>query len=83
MCTLMKLHGSDFLKRGTVPRYIMCVLIHESDLFLYISMFCASFVIPYVFTYLGYLVVDLRWSRWVLSGDVVGQCCLRSYLSSV
>jgi hypothetical protein len=27
-------------------------------------------------TYLGYLVVDLRWSRWVLSGDVVGQCCL-------
>ncbi len=34
-------------------------------------------------TYLGYLVVDLRWSRWVLSGDVVGQCCLRSYLSSV
>jgi hypothetical protein len=35
------------------------------------------------FYLLGYLVVDLRWSRWVLSGDVVGQCCLRSYLSSV
>jgi hypothetical protein len=28
----------------------------------------------YLLTYLGYLVVDLRWSRWVLSGDVVGQC---------
>jgi hypothetical protein len=24
-------------------------------------------------SYLGYLVDDLRWSRWVLSGDVVGQ----------
>ncbi len=28
-------------------------------------------------TYLGYLVDDLHWSRWVLSGDVVAQCCLR------
>jgi hypothetical protein len=37
----------------------------------------------YLLTYLGYLVVDLRWSRWVLSGDVVSQCCLRTCLSSV
>jgi len=29
-------------------------------------------------TYLGYLVVDLHWSRWVRSEDVVGQCCLRT-----
>jgi hypothetical protein len=28
--------------------------------------------------YLGYLVVDLHWSRWVRSEDVVGQCCLRT-----
>ncbi len=34
-------------------------------------------------TYLGYLVVDLHWSRWVLSGDVLGQCCLRTYVASV
>ena len=34
-------------------------------------------------TYLGYLVDDLHWSRWVLSGDVVGQCCLRTYVASV
>ncbi len=34
-------------------------------------------------TYLGYLVVDLRWSRWVLSGDVVSQCCLRTCVASV
>ncbi len=27
-------------------------------------------------TYLGYMVVDLRWCRWVLSKDVVGQCVL-------
>jgi len=26
-------------------------------------------------TYLGYLLCDLRWSRWVLSGDVGDQCC--------
>ncbi len=36
-----------------------------------------------VLTYLGYLVVDLHWSRWVLSGDVLGQCCLRTYVASV
>jgi hypothetical protein len=29
-------------------------------------------------TCLGYLVVDLHWSRWVRSEDVVGQCCLRT-----
>jgi hypothetical protein len=31
-------------------------------------------------TYLGYLVDDLHWSRWVLSGDVLAQCCLRPLL---
>jgi hypothetical protein len=30
--------------------------------------------------YLGYLVDDLHWSRWVLSGDVLAQCCLRPLL---
>jgi hypothetical protein len=34
---------------------------------------------PYL-GYLGYLVDDLHWSRWVLSGDVVAQCCLRPLL---
>jgi hypothetical protein len=36
-----------------------------------------------ILTYLDYLVVDLRWSRWVLYGDVVSQCCLRTCLASV
>jgi hypothetical protein len=32
------------------------------------------------YTYLGYLVDDLHWSRLVLSGDVLAQCCLRPLL---
>jgi hypothetical protein len=39
------------------------------DLIIYIAVL--------LLTYLGYLVVDLHWSWWVRSEDVVGQCCLR------